>query len=154
MLKNEKNCSTEIHQREAVLLSIKPKYVAQILKGEKRIEFRRFWPTNSIRKVVVYSTSPIRRVVGLIKIDHVVKYGLAELFELAERLGGGVTLQELEQYLTGKSQAYGIIIGSVQVAQFSVDPFTFYPNFVAPQSYRYLSKSEYTALCGELFKAQ
>ena len=56
-----------------VLLSIKPKYVKGIMNGNKRYEFRRsiFRCREDIELVYIYSTSPVKKIVGVFTIKSI-----------------------------------------------------------------------------------
>ena len=46
-----------------ILLSIKPTFVEEIFKGDKKFEFRRtIFKRKDIKKVVVYATKPIGKI--------------------------------------------------------------------------------------------
>lgn len=47
-----------------VLLSIKPKYVDEILSGAKRYEFRRVIFRKSVETIYIYCNSSVKRIVG------------------------------------------------------------------------------------------
>lgn len=131
---------------EILLISIKPKYAEKILRGEKRIEFRRVWTKRSIKFMILYSTSPVKRIVAVASVDKVIAADLETLYQTSISLGSEVEKHELEKYLQGKEIGYGIIIGRIQHLQNYIDPKAIYPNFTAPQSYRYISKSEANVL--------
>jgi predicted transcriptional regulator len=46
------------------ILSIKPKFVEEIISGRKRFEFRRRIFKKKISTILVYSSSPIQKFVG------------------------------------------------------------------------------------------
>ena len=46
-------------------LPIKPIYANRILEGSKRYEFRRTRLRQDITHVVIYSTSPVKKIVGI-----------------------------------------------------------------------------------------
>jgi len=55
------------------LISIHPQFADRILTGRKRVEFRKMRFTNSITHVVLYATSPVKRILGYFTvkgIDH------------------------------------------------------------------------------------
>lgn len=136
---------------KAVLLSIKPRFVDQILAGNKRVEFRRSWPSNDIGAMVLYSSSPIQRLVGVAYIERIVQSEPAELWKLAQQYGGGLECDELMEYFEGKKTAFGILIKSVDIAPIHVDPKILFPKFRPPQSYQYLSPDEYMQTLLRLF---
>ena len=48
-----------------VLLSIKPQYADKILSGDKKFEFRRLlYKSPNVKKIIIYATSPVMRVIG------------------------------------------------------------------------------------------
>ena len=56
-----------------VMLSVVPMYANKIFDGTKKIEFRkRIWTKADVRKVIVYSSSPVKQVVGEFDIDRIV----------------------------------------------------------------------------------
>ena len=58
-----------------VLMSIKPKYVEKILSGEKKYEYRKTLLKKDVESILVYSTSPVKKVVCEIKLlEHLSMY--------------------------------------------------------------------------------
>ena len=54
-----------------ILMSIKPEYVNKIFSGEKKYEYRKRLCKEKIDTIIVYSSSPIQKVVGELKIKQV-----------------------------------------------------------------------------------
>ena len=50
------------------LLSIKPKFADKIISGEKKFEYRTHIPSRHINSIVIYSTSPIGRIIGEVEV--------------------------------------------------------------------------------------
>lgn len=135
----------------AVLLSIKPKYADLILAGTKTVELRRSWPSNDIGVMVLYSSSPVQRLVGIAYVDRVNEADVAGLWQLAHDHGGGVTQDELVEYFVGKKTAFGIMIKSAKTAQCSADPKELFPGFSPPQSYMYLTPDDFQKVMHTIF---
>jgi ASCH domain len=57
-----------------VVLSVRPQYSSKILEGKKTVELRRRFPVSAPRGTVayIYSTSPIRAMVGCTEIENVI----------------------------------------------------------------------------------
>ena len=55
----------------SILMSIKPEYVNKIFSGEKKYEYRKRKCKQKIDRIVVYSSSPVQKVVGELKIKQV-----------------------------------------------------------------------------------
>lgn len=47
-----------------MLLSIKPEFASKIYDGTKSIELRRVKPARLVQRVLVYETSPVKRITG------------------------------------------------------------------------------------------
>ena len=122
-----------------MLLSIKPEFVAAILRGEKRYEFRRRIFRRSIGVVVVYATVPIRRVVAEFSVRCVICDSPRALWRLT-REAAGIEERLFFEYFRGKKFGYAIEIGRVRqyrspfcpVRRLGVKP---------PQSFIYLPAS-------------
>lgn len=139
---------------KAVLIAIKPKYANLILAGTKKVELRRSWPPNNIGVMVIYSSAPIQKLVGMALIDRVEECDFKSLWTIASNNGGGVSYEELKNYLTGKKKAYGIMIEHIKVAEVMIDPKDIFPNFTPPQSFLYLSPSEYQRVMRCMFPSE
>jgi len=121
------------------LFSIRPEFVAAILRGEKRYEFRRRIFRRPINVVVVYATVPVRRVVAEFSVTSVICDSPGALWRLTRKVAG-IEKQTFFKYFQGKKLGYAIEIGRVRryrspfcpVAELGVKP---------PQSFVYLQVS-------------
>jgi len=57
----------------SILLSINPQHVDNILKGQKSYEFRKTLCKQKVDKILIYSTSPVMKVVGEAEVETVLK---------------------------------------------------------------------------------
>ena len=58
---------------KAVLLSIKPEFAEKIFAGTKKFEFRKIiFKHRNINKIIVYASSPIKKVIGEFIIDDII----------------------------------------------------------------------------------
>lgn len=131
----------------AALISIHPNYVEKILSGEKRLEFRRSWGTNQVDFLVIYSTSPVQQIVAVTEIGQVFRGSKNRLWELARSQGGGISRRKLFAYMEGKKEGVALELSrTLKIAQ-GINPRDFFgEGFRPPQSFRYLSSSEFTKL--------
>ncbi len=127
----------------AILLSIKPKYADLILAGSKRVELRRSWAAQDVSVIVLYSSSPIQRIVGVVEVDKIVVASPTSLWKTCTKMGGGLTRDEFRSYFAGKSQGVAVLLGKVFKFAKHVEPLDVIGNFVPPQSFRYLESHEY-----------
>ena len=122
-----------------VLLSIKPKYVEEIIKGNKLYEFRKslFKNRDDLNLVYIYSSSPVKKIIGAFTIGDVVK-GCPEDLWVKFKDVSGIEKEEFFKYFADKENGFAIKIEELDVFEKPIDPFTALPDFKAPQSFYYL----------------
>lgn len=135
----------------AVLLSIKPKYADLILAGSKTVELRRSWPSNDIGVMVIYSSAPVQRLTGIALIKEIRECDFDTLWEISQAHGGGVTYEELREYIGKKRLSYGLMLRRVVEAELQIDPKELFPNFTPPQGFLYLSPQDYQRVIAAMF---
>jgi predicted transcriptional regulator len=130
-------------QSKTALISIHPEHVAKILSGEKRLEFRRVWATRPLNRLLIYSTTPTKRLVAVANIKQTIVGSPNALWTSSQKIGGGITRQQLFDYLDGKQKAFALELSKVNVFGTGLYPsIVFGRGFRAPQSFRYLVENE------------
>jgi len=118
-------------------LSIKPQFAEKIFTGEKKFEFRRtIFRNQVIKKVLVYASSPVQKVIGEFEIDEIVCEDLETLWDLTGE-DGVISKEYFTSYFTGKEQGYAIKIKNLRkfkTAKCIRDDY----NAVPPQSFAYI----------------
>ena len=124
-----------------VLLSIKPKYVKAILNGTKKYEFRKsaFRCKEDIELVYMYATSPVKKIVGAFTIENIVEDYPKNLWAKFKQFSG-IEEEEFFRYFGGNKKGFAIGIGDVEVFDDPIDPKSYNPGFVPPQSFRYIDE--------------
>ncbi|AHB04859.2 hypothetical protein U875_05130 [Pandoraea pnomenusa 3kgm] len=125
-----------------MLLSVKPRFAEQILAGTKKVEFRRSWAAEHVGLAVVYSSSPVQCLVGIVEIEGAVVGSPASVWTRCRARGPGLERQELMEYFVGKDQAYGILLGQMTRPEKPIRPKSLFRGFRPPQSFRYLTAAE------------
>ena len=121
-----------------VLLSIKPKYVDAILKGEKKYEFRKIiFKNKNIKNVYMYSTSPVKRIAGSFVIRNIVCDSPENLWEKFQD-HSGLNKKEFFDYFGKSEQGFAIEIGIIKKFEIPIDPRVAMPGFTPPLSFYYL----------------
>ena len=122
---------------KAVLLSIKPEFVHKIFEGTKKFEFRkRVFKDISVKKVIVYSSSPEQKVVGQFEIESVLSGTPNKIWEQT-KVHSGITQEFYNDYFKGCDKAYAIKIASMK--KYSKPKFLAdYNIHSAPQSFVYV----------------
>lgn len=123
-----------------VLLSVKPKYIERIIKGEKRYEFRGSMFKQDVDEVWVYATSPTKKVIGTFAIGGVIADTPKNLWE---NLNGssGMSQEEFFHFFNGKDMVFALEIESVKLLRVPLDPEMIFPNFTPPRSFYYFDSS-------------
>lgn len=121
-----------------VLLSVKPQFAEAILAGEKTFEFRRaVFRRENVRIVVLYASSPTRKVVGEFIIDEVLSLHLDALWGVTKD-GGAIDRSYFDQYFEGLLTGYAL---KVKRARRYRSPLCLRTDFGIthpPQSFRYI----------------
>lgn len=122
---------------KAVLLSIKPEFAHKIFEGSKKFEFRKqVFKDTSVKKVIVYSSSPEQKVIGEFEIETILD-GTPNNIWIQTKLYSGISQEFYDEYFEGRDKAYAIKVASTKMyrkqktlADFNVQS--------APQSFAYV----------------
>ena len=120
-----------------ILMSIKPEYVDKIFSGEKKYEYRKRLCKEKIDTIIVYSSSPIQKVVGELKIKQVL-YDKKNVIWNKTNKYGGITKIKYDNYYEncGYVVAYEIEKAIFYDKQKDLKDFNVR---TAPQSYVYIT---------------
>jgi predicted transcriptional regulator len=120
-----------------VLLSIKPEFADKIFQGTKLFEFRRsIFKNTNVKKVIVYASSPVQKVIGEFEIDFILKNSLDELWCKTEEFSG-ITKEYFFQYFSNKEEGFAIKIKNHRRYKQPKSLKEDY-NLLPPQSFLYL----------------
>lgn len=118
------------------ILSIKPEFVAEIVAGRKRYEYRKTVFKQRVEKVYVYASSPVSRIVGEFQPVDVLEGEPDDIWNKTKKFSG-ITKKFYDAYFVGKDVAYAIVIQNFVL----YDEAVRLPDGVkAPQSYLYIDK--------------
>ena len=95
------------------LLSIKPKYVNRILSGEKKYEFRKKIFSKSIDSIIVYSSSPEKKVVCEMYFSEVLAGRPEDIWEQCSD-SAGISSEDYFSYYENCDKAFAIKIDRVE----------------------------------------
>lgn len=122
---------------KAVLLSIKPEFAHKIFEGSKKFEFRKqVFKDTSVKKVIVYSSSPEQKVIGEFEIETILSDTPNNIW-IQTKLYSGISQEFFDEYFKGRDNAYAIKVASTKryrkeksLADYNVQS--------APQSFAYV----------------
>ncbi len=124
------------------LYSIKPIYSDQIISGKKTFELRKRMPANKLDYILIYSSSPISKIVGFAEVHNVHKNSLAATWKQVSRYAG-ISKKDYLDYFDGCSDAYSIELGVVKkfIRPFEITELN--PDRVPPQSFSYVDQNTF-----------
>ena len=120
----------------AILLSINPIHVENIMNGTKRYEFRKKACKRHVDKILIYSTNPIMRVVGEAEVEDVLIDSPEVIWEKTEEKSG-IDKSFFNQYYEIRDQAVAYKLKNV-VKYASPKELKEYGISNAPQSFQYI----------------
>jgi predicted transcriptional regulator len=127
--------------REAILLSVKPKFVARILEGTKTAELRRVRPAVVPGQIVlIYSSHPAMALVASAVVQRVEVDQPRKLW-LRVREVAGVSVSEYADYFDGSRRASAIRLTDIRALHRPIrlaEMRRRWPWLRPPQSYRYV----------------
>lgn len=96
----------------AILLPVYPEYANRILTGEKRFEYRSRIPQKAISHIVIYATTPIKKIIGIAEVEEIISGAPSSLWEKT-KYAAGIPRSGFRRYFSGRSQAHAFKIGAV-----------------------------------------
>ena len=126
-----------------ILVSIKPEFANKIFDGSKRIELRKVSPdARPGDLMIVYSTSPEMAVIGVCKIDKIIKSSPQDIWEQHSEILG-IDENRFNAYYSKSSTAVGIVIDQARRLKAKIPLKNIkkvYPGFAPPQTFKYFSR--------------
>ncbi len=117
-------------------MSIKPEYVKKIFDGTKKYEYRKTKCKIKPTKIIVYTSSPIKKVVGEIIIEDIL-YDKKEIIWDKTKVSGGIEKKNYDKYFEKKEDAIAYKIKEY-IKYDSPKELSEYNIKYAPQSYVYI----------------
>jgi len=135
-----------MQQSDVLIISLHPEHANKLLSGKKKLEFRRVWARNPVKAVVIYSTSPVKKIVAIAYVKEIHYASRNQLWKLAKSIGGGLTREALYAYFKDKKLGYAVEFDHVEKFKYAVSTNVISEQFRAPQSFAYLSQSKFAEL--------
>ena len=119
-----------------IMMSIKPEYVKKIFSGIKKYEYRKKKCKQKIDKIIVYSSSPVQKVVGELLIEDVL-YNKKEIIWNETNIYGGINKDKFDKYFEKNDYAVAYKIKKFIIYD-KPKKLKDYNINTAPQSYAYI----------------
>ena len=123
-----------------ILLSIKPEFVNKILSHEKLYEFRKSIFKQDVERIYIYSTYPVKKIVGYFEVTDIICKSPEELWDLFSDVSG-ICENEFFKYYSGSDEGFAIRIDNLIVFDEFIDMSEF-DDFRAPQSFCYVENND------------
>jgi len=128
--------------KNAILLSVQPRYAKKIFEGKKKVELRRIRPNVQHGDlVIIYASSPVMAVSGSFSVDHVMMKRPKELWPFVEHKAC-VSREEFDRYYRGSRLGVAIFFSDARTVDKPLrleEIREIWPDFRPPQGYRYLA---------------
>ncbi len=121
-------------------LPIKPVYATRLLSGKKKYEFRRNSIRHDLTHVIIYASSPIKKIIGVAEVQKVIIASPSATWEQSKQVAG-ISRRAFREYFQGKKQAYAIKIKKIIRFNKWLDPLEMDNGFKVPQSFSYVNPS-------------
>ncbi|MEJ6399964.1 hypothetical protein [Nicoliella lavandulae] len=120
-----------------VLISIKPKYVNEIINGNKKYEFRKHAFKKPVDYIYIYETRPIMKVTHKFKLTDVIIDTPNNIWNKCSSVSG-MNLSDFSRYYQNSNKAVAIKIDKLETLE---EPLSLSDLDVkqAPQSFIYLN---------------
>lgn len=122
--------------KKKILISINPEHVENIINGTKKFEYRKIAAKQDISSIIIYETTPIKRIVAEAEIIDVLMCPPEELWAETKE-ASGISKKFFDKYFHGREVAYAYKLGEIKVYD---QPKTLldYGIKAAPQSFVYI----------------
>jgi predicted transcriptional regulator len=130
---------------DVILLSIYPEYAKAILRGVKKVEFRKPSVCTSASHVLIYATSPCMQVLGFFEIKQVHCLSPRRLWQKFGRVGV-ISQHDFFEYFEGHSEAVGLEVGQVWKFERPLPLHAVRPGLKPPQAFTYIPSAAWERL--------
>lgn len=128
--------------KSIALLPIQPHFAKSIMAGEKKIEFRKIRFRNKITYIVVYASSPIKKILGYFEVSHIDEDSPKKLWARYNTIGG-IFHKEFWSYYSSSNRGIAIGVGKISVLRNPLPLSTLGKSLPVPQNFMYLTESAF-----------
>lgn len=100
--------------KKNIIISINPEHVTNILNGTKKYEYRTKAAKKDVGKIIIYETTPIKKVVAEAEIVEVVVLPPEEMWEMTKDQSG-ISKKFFEDYFKSRKIAYAYKLGKIKI---------------------------------------
>lgn len=119
-----------------MLISINPQHVENIFNGTKKYEYRKIRCKQDVDKIIIYSTYPIKKIVGEAKVEKILEDSPDNIWEETKNYSG-IDLKFYQQYFKDRSKAIAYKLTNIKKYNIPQE-LSSYGIKSAPQSFIYV----------------
>ena len=123
-----------------LLISIKPEFVKKILAYEKLYEFIKSIFKEDVDKIFIYSTYPVKKIVGYFEVNEIICESPQELWNSFSEVSG-ISKKDFFKYYANSNEGFAIKIDNLHIFEEYID-MNQYDDFRAPQSFCYVENNK------------
>ena len=97
-----------------ILLPIKPEYVNKIIEKTKLYEYRKNKCKKKVDKIVIYSTSPVKKIIAEVEVKGIISNSPDKLWKETKEYSG-ISKTKYMKYFKNKDVAFAYKLGKVTV---------------------------------------
>ena len=119
-----------------MLISINPEHVENIFNGSKKYEYRKIRCKQEVEKIIIYSTYPVKKVVGEAKVEEILEDSPDNIWKETKSYSG-IDLNFYQHYFKDKSKAIAYKLTNIKKYD-NPKELSSYGIKAAPQSFVYV----------------
>ena len=97
-----------------ILISINPEHVENISSGKKKFEYRKIAAKQDISSIIIYETTPIKRIVAEAEVLDVIMMPPEKLWKETKKFSG-ISKAFFDKYFQGRQVAYAYKLGRITI---------------------------------------
>lgn len=122
---------------KAILISVKSQYVNHIIDGSKKYEYRKILGKKKCDTLLIYSCSPVKKIVASAKIETTISDSPISLWERTKEYSG-ICYDDYMKYFYNKEKAHAYKLSNVHIFD-TPHELKDYGIKTAPQSFMYVN---------------
>lgn len=127
-----------ISNKRIVLIAIRPRFAESIMKGEKKVEFRKVRFREKVSHMVIYASKPIQRILGYFQVPNIEEDSPEHLWA-RYRYVSGLSYDEFRDYYAASNKGIAIKVGNIWQLKEPVPISKLDKSIIIPQSFAYLT---------------
>ena len=132
---------TDIENGCAVLISIHPEHVQEIIAGKKIVEYRKVRPRRDISFLVLYCTAPVKKITAVVEVNNCLVGSVEDVWNHTSH-GAGIPQNVYLDYYEGKQNAIAFFLGEVYQMERPMGLSDLPGRKTSPQSFCYLDDAD------------